>query len=428
MARRMIVLTRDRTGTSLGGNAARATELARVLAEHGDVALAAPGEPPDAEAPFAHLPWDADRPRELRSLLRGADVVVSAPQSPVIAAELRRCDARLILDLYDPFPLAALESHREQPGRRRLGALLARDALLEGLRMAHHAICASERQRDFYLGAMLAAGLLRPDTYDADPSFRERIDVVPIGVPNAAPIPGRPLRDGLGLGDDADIVLWYGGLWGWVDPVTPVLAMPELIARRPHAHLVFLGRTPAANAGGGKATRALGVARELGLADDRVRFLETVAPYAERGAWLLDADCAVSAHREHLETRFAFRTRILDFIWAQLPVVCSRGDATSEVVERRALGRTVAPEDPSAMAAALADVLSRGRDAYAPAFASAAEAFSWSRVAAPLTRFATASARPPRLGESALAPALPGPPARAAATRALRAGRRALNR
>ena len=28
-------------------------------------------------------------------------------------------------------------------------------------------------------------------------------------------------------------------------------------------------------------------------------------PYEERGAWLLQADCAVSTHRDHLETRFA---------------------------------------------------------------------------------------------------------------------------
>ena len=161
---------------------------------------------------------------------------------------------------------------------------------------------------------------------------------------------------------------------------------------------------------------------------ERVHFLETTVPYAERGAWLRDAACAVSTHLDHLETRFAFRTRILDFIWAGLPVVCTEGDALSELVERDGLGATVAPGDPGALAAALAEVLAAGRDAYAPAFARAAEELAWPRAAAPLVRFVTAAERPPRLGDAALAPAVPGPAARALATRALRGTRRRFSR
>jgi hypothetical protein len=35
----------------------------------------------------------------------------------------------------------------------------------------------------------------------------------------------------------------------------------------------------------------------------------------------------VSTHYEHVETTFAFRTRILDYLWAGLPVVATGGDA-----------------------------------------------------------------------------------------------------
>ena len=243
-----------------------------------------------------------------------------------------------------------------------------------------------------------------------------------------APLPpGTPLRDALGLGAGDEVVLWYGGLWNWLDPVTPVRAMPALLERRPGARLVYLGRTPEDEHERGAGERARAAAAELGLRD-RVRFLETVVPYAERGAWLRDASCAVSAHREHLETRFAFRTRMLDFIWAGLPVVCTRGDALSELVERDGIGETVAPDDPEALAAALDRVLAAGREAFAPGFARAAEELAWPRAAAPLVRFATADGRPSRLGGAALAPALPGPAARALATRALRAAQRLVSR
>ena len=124
-------------------------------------------------------------------------------------------------------------------------------------------------------------------------------------------------------------------------------------------------------------------------------------PYGARAAWLLEADCAVSTHVEHLETRFAFRTRLLDCLWAGLPIVCTRGDELAERVEREDLGATVPERDPEALAAALERVLDRGRAAHAPALAAAAEDFRWARVAEPLIRWSTAPELPPRIGDGA---------------------------
>ena len=125
-------------------------------------------------------------------------------------------------------------------------------------------------------------------------------------------------------------------------------------------------------------------ARELGLLGRVVRFNDGWVAYEERGAWLLQADCAVAAHRDHLETRFAHRTRLLDCLWAALPVVCTRGDDLAERIEREDLGAAVPAEDPDALAAGLARVLDRGRASYAGAMAGAAEELRWSRVAKPL--------------------------------------------
>ena len=253
--------------------------------------------------------------------------------------------------------------------------------------------------------------------------------MVPTGVSTAPLPPGRPIRERLpAIGEEDEIVLWYGGLWNWVDPVTPVRAMPSLLQRRPGAKLVFLGRTPGVAHEGGEARAAHRLAEELGLTGRSVFFLEEIVPYAERGAWLREADCAVSTHVEHLETRFAFRTRVLDFIWARLPVVCTAGDELSALVERDGLGAAVPPGDPEALAAALARVLESGRDTFAQAGDRAATELAWPRLAEPLVAFATAATSPPRLGHAALVPALPGPPARALATRALQAAAGLLRR
>jgi glycosyltransferase involved in cell wall biosynthesis len=100
------------------------------------------------------------------------------------------------------------------------------------------------------------------------------------------------------------------------------------------------------------AHSAVELARREGLEGERVHFNSGWVPYAERGGWLLDADLGVIAHHDHLEARFAFRTRVLDYLWAGLPVVGSRGDVLGELVEREGLGRTVEPGDVEGFAAA----------------------------------------------------------------------------
>ena len=72
------------------------------------------------------------------------------------------------------------------------------------------------------------------------------------------------------------------------------------------------------------AAEAVALAEELGLRDRVVFFNFGWVPYAERGRYLLEADVAVSAHFDDIETRFAFRTRFLDCLWAGLPVVTTR--------------------------------------------------------------------------------------------------------
>src|SRR5262249_3305592 len=110
-------------------------------------------------------------------------------------------------------------------------------------------------------------------------------------------------------------------------------------------------------------------------------------PYGQRAGWMLDASCALSTHREHLETRYAFRTRLLDCFWSGLPVVCTEGDAISERVERERLGVIVPPDSPDAVAAAVERVLEDGRASYADALAAAAASYAWPRVVEPLARW-----------------------------------------
>jgi len=123
-------------------------------------------------------------------------------------------------------------------------------------------------------------------------------------------------------------------------------------------------------------------------------FFNDWVPYAERARYLAEADLGVSTHHEHLETHFSFRTRMLDYVWARLPIVCTEGDVFARLVQREGLGATVPPGDPAALAAAIERLLD---DDAALASARAAlgrvgRDMHWSRVVAPLARFLEAPA------------------------------------
>ena len=250
---------------------------------------------------------------------------------------------RLVLDLYNPVVVEVLEAVAARPARaqRRIQSLIASRSLAQ-LAAADFVVCASERQRDLWLGGMALSGLIELDAYRRDPTLRSLVDVVPFGIPAEPPRPAAesPLRAAFpAIGPDDRVLLWAGGLWGWLDPETAIRATAML----DRTHLVVMGTGRPGPARTGQepfAERALELARREGLEGECVHFNPGWVPYAERGAWLLDADLGVTAHRDHLEARYSFRTRVLDYLWAGLPVVASRGDGMAALVEREGLGRT----------------------------------------------------------------------------------------
>ena len=144
------------------------------------------------------------------------------------------------------------------------------------------------------------------------------------------------------------------------------------------------------------ARQAVERAETLGLRDRVVFFNEGWVAYEERGAYLLEADLGVSAHFDDLESRFAFRTRLLDCFWAGLPVVTTSGDSLGDLVERRGLGRTVAPADVEGWVATLETLLddASAYDLARAAIAAVRDEFLWPRVVEPLRRQVRKEGRP----------------------------------
>jgi hypothetical protein len=120
-----------------------------------------------------------------------------------------------------------------------------------------------------------------------------------------------------------------------------------------------------------------------------VFFNEQWVAYNDRVNYLLDADLGVSAHFMHVETTFSFRTRMLDYLWAGMPIVATDGDSFGRLIRSEGLGVVVPERDSDAMAAALERALydeefvARCRENVA----RVREHFTWQRTLEPLVEF-----------------------------------------
>src|SRR5262249_52267988 len=130
-------------------------------------------------------------------------------------------------------------------------------------------------------------------------------------------------------------------------------------------------------------------------AERNVFFLDWV-PYAERAGYLLEADVGVSLHPDSVETRFAFRSRLLDCLWAGLPLVCTRGDALAGLGEREGRGGGGGAEEGGVADAILALLERPGlRTELAPRFAEVSAGLTWDRAVAPLAAYCRSPRRAP---------------------------------
>jgi hypothetical protein len=139
---------------------------------------------------------------------------------------------------------------------------------------------------------------------------------------------------------------------------------------------------------------AVRLSREKGLYGRHVFWGEWV-PYQERQNYLLEADVGCSLHMDTVESCFAFRTRVLDYIWAGLPMIVTGGDAASEWVREYGLGVVVDYQDVDGVAEAIMHLLSTSREAFVDRFERARQERSWEHNAQPLVRFCQHPRRAP---------------------------------
>ena len=354
MKKNILIICQDYIGKTMAGPAIRSWEFATQLSKNHNVVVVSHIKP-EIKSKLFNLKICNNK--GLKEEIKKADIVITQKITPKIANSAKAFNTRIILDAYDPITVEALEANSHEPIKlRKLVNSILLTEQSSAFMLADSIICASEKQRDFWIGVLSSVNRITPEVYDSDNSLRELIDVVPFGLSSKPATISTPLvlRKKFGLSEEDFVLLWGGGIWNWFDPLTLIEAVAKLQGKVP-VKLVFMGidhpnvnipRMP-------MVEKAIQKAKKLGLLDKSVFFNEGWVPYEERQGYLLDADAGVSMHYDHLETRFSFRTRILDYIWAGLPIIATQGDSFAEVIEEHKLGEVVRYNDSGSIAQAI---------------------------------------------------------------------------
>jgi GT2 family glycosyltransferase len=389
--RRILVLTADTLAPQMAGPAIRAFNIANELAGEHEVKLISTTACSIEHPRFSCAHKTTDR---LHGDVDWADIVIFQGFVLHHAPWIAQTNKIVVVDIYDPMHLEQLEQTRgEKPDERAHMIAMTTEIINDQLRRGDFFMCASEEQRHFWLGQLAGVGRLNPGNYDRDSSLDSLLAVCPFGMSSKDPVRKRRAIKGVmpGISRTDKVIIWAGGVYNWFDPLTLILAVDQVRREHDDVRLFFLGmKHPNPNVPHMQmAWEAKELSDGLGLTDKYVFFNETWVEYDDRQNYLLDSDLGVSTHFLHVETTFSFRTRMLDYLWARLPIVATEGDLFGRMIAAEGLGVTVPERDADALAEALARAL------YDKEFVAECrenvvrvrQRFVWDRTLAPLANF-----------------------------------------
>ncbi len=356
---KVLLVTDDRVGRAMAGSALRAWEIARVLQRAGHtvcVAAAAGSERPSEHGPavVSKPPW------------RWAEVVVA----PAWCLPPRGFLGRSVLVVDGATPLLAELSvlpdtaevlHRRITAAARLPLVLARaDAVL----------AAGDNQIRWWRQRLQVH---RPEV---------PVLPVPFGIPEQPPADERDEIPGVPA--DWAVVMWWGGVWPWLDLETLLAARADL-GRVPVAVVVPTAARPGGGINRFSEDDLLDLADRYELEPPQVTPLCSWLPYEQRHRALNRTTLLAVLHHPGREAELSFRTRALDGIWAGVPLLVSEGGAVAELTRQHRWGGVVPPRDVRAAAAALQVLLGeREQLRCRRAIATSRERWRWAKVVEPL--------------------------------------------
>lgn len=251
-----------------------------------------------------------------------------------------------VVDLYDPYIIENLHYFRERGAE-----VFNHDhaTLMLSLQRGDLFLCASEAQRLFYLGALLAAGRVDPVAFEESPRLDSLVRIAPFGV--------HPPRSVTSRNFEEPSIL-FGGIYDWYDPILAIDAIAIARQSVPGVTLTFNTHPNPDLTPQGKLGEAVNHVRRNGY-ESFVRFEPWVA-YERRAEFFDRFAFALLTFPPSIETDLSMRTRVYDYLWCGLPIVTSSAAGTDEILEHYGAGSVLRSDAPEAFAEEIVAIVRDG--------------------------------------------------------------------
>ena len=241
-----------------------------------------------------------------------------------------------VVDLYDPFIIENLHYYESRGAE-----VFTHDhaTMVNSLLRGDFFLCASEAQRLFWMGMLLAVGRLNPAEFESDPNLEALIRIAPFGVP--------PARERAAANEPRVL---FGGIYDWYDPILAIDAIAIARESLPQISLTFTRHPNPELTPQSKLAEAIQYTKRRGF--DFVKF-EPWFEYDRRAEFFDRFALALLTFPQSLETDLSMRTRVYDYLWGGLPIISSPAPGTDDLLKRYRCGVIVDEPAPKAFAAAV---------------------------------------------------------------------------
>ncbi len=275
------------------------------------------------------------RENQVRDLLtrkgfKGEYLLVSTKQESVYYKRLVSlpADIRLIVDLYTPILLEKELTLSKWKPQDWLTRLRNKEMVRKFLRRGNHFLVANRRQKEYWLETSKQLGA---------PIIEIDISVFPTG--SSSNIVRRPDTRHQTL----NTILWFGGIYPWMDPYPLAEAFGKLAPKFPGWKLRFLG-------GWHPDTGYRGIYRKLEEFSRKIipkNQLEFIPWQTEKNLneYFNDAAFAVHLAKPTLEDYCAHRVRLLTLLDAGIGVLTSGRDIISDILVKSKAGMRIRRRD-----------------------------------------------------------------------------------
>lgn len=327
--------------------------------------------------------WSNDN---LHELIQAYDTVVVSycmGDLSMIVAHTIRPDQQLVLDCYVPIyiEVSARQSKNIEEEYHAFNTDVSRWASV--LKRGDLFLCASEPQKRYYQGVLSGLGRINPANYGTD-----SILIVPYGIYRERPVAKQKPISALVKDHNYRKVLWFGGIYPWFD-LRKIVTAIEIVNRTIPTKLIIVGAKNPYN------THKDFVARYEELTEyiqsnphlQSNTILQDWVNFEDRADWYLDSDCVIVVNKQGAENELAWRTRLVDFMWADLPIITNGGDPLGEKLIAAEAAFRLRADDEKTIAADIAAVLDAKENAtLSKNLATLRKTLYWDKVTQRLTK------------------------------------------